>query len=454
MLSLLKDLTSWCKGRQFSLSSKWQFPHIGWQLFPFLSFPVFRKALLVHFLKEPAKCSQILKSQNLTDFLRTLARIKQQALGFRIHAFMNDTQRRRKPVKGKEIGNGLGRTTQHISIILHLLLLLKMTVNQHIKLTNHIKRVLTPRVYIKHFTGYAGTSDEFETVRQYTLPEDYDIESEIMSAHQRSGIGNLRIREYMGWYYQVPEDFGQMLYMSQVLQARAMRIAMETHRRHMPYCMGSLVWQLNDCWPVASWSTTDYYHNWKAAQYALREACKPVILAPQLTADSLKLWVVNDLPTPLAGTYTLEIKGFDGKLHQTRQGKYKIKANEAAPIAASSIAGLLQDNSHRETMAVITIRQGKKIVDRQNVYFALPKELLLRQPDIQIQISEEQGKKYLTATTDRLACDVMFYLPGVKAVFTDNYKDLLPGHPFRTEIRTPLSKEEIEQQIRCRWVGK
>lgn len=129
----------------------------------------------------------------------------------------------------------------------------------------------------------------------------------------------------MGWYYQVPEDFGQMLYMSQILQARAMRIAMETHRRHMPYCMGSLVWQLNDCWPVASWSTTDYYHNWKAAQYALREACKPVILAPQLTADSLKLWVVNDLPTPLAGTYTLEIKGFDGKLASNPARKYKTK---------------------------------------------------------------------------------------------------------------------------------
>ncbi|MFR5703247.1 MAG: glycoside hydrolase family 2 protein [Eubacterium ramulus] len=98
--------------------------------------------------------------------------------------------------------------------------------------------------------------------------------------------------------------------------------------------------------------------------------------------------------------------------------------------------------------------KSEKNRDRQNVSFALPKKLLLRQPDIQIQISEEQGKKYLTATTDRLACDVMFYLPGVKAVFTDNYKDLLPGHPFRTEIRTPLSKEEIEQQIRCRWVGK
>ena len=105
-------------------------------------------------------------------------------------------------------------------------------------------------------------------------------------------------------------------------------------------------------------------------------------------------------------------------------------------------------------MAVFSIRQGKKIVDRQNVYFALPKELLLRQPDIQIQISEEQGKKYLTATTDRLACDVMFYLPGVKAVITDKYKDLLQRHPIRTEFRTPISKEQNAQQIRCIGVGK
>lgn len=105
-------------------------------------------------------------------------------------------------------------------------------------------------------------------------------------------------------------------------------------------------------------------------------------------------------------------------------------------------------------MAVITIRQGKKIVDRPKCIFCSTERVTAQTTDIQIQISEEQGKKYLTAITDRLACDVMFYLPGVKAVFTDNYKDLLPGHPFRTEIRTPLSKEEIEQQIRCRWVGK
>ena len=80
---------------------------------------------------------------------------------------MNDTQRRRKSVKGKEIRNSLGRTAQHISIILYLLLLLKMTVNQYIKLTNHIKHVLTSRVHIKLFTGYAGTSDN-ETFQNNT----------------------------------------------------------------------------------------------------------------------------------------------------------------------------------------------------------------------------------------------------------------------------------------------
>lgn len=115
-----------------------------------------------------------------------------------------------------------------------------------------------------------------------------------MASHQRSGIGNLRIKEYMSWYYRVPENFEQFLYMSQVLQAKAMDIAMRTHRRAMPYCMGSLLWQLNDCWPVASWSTTDYYHNWKAAHYAVREACKPVIVVPRKNGSQLELWVVND----------------------------------------------------------------------------------------------------------------------------------------------------------------
>ncbi|MCB9082031.1 MAG: glycoside hydrolase family 2 protein [Lewinellaceae bacterium] len=98
---------------------------------------------------------------------------------------------------------------------------------------------------------------EFRTVKSYTVPGDWDIESEVMAAHQRSGIGNLRIRSYMEDHYQVPKRFDQQLYVGQVLQAEGIRMAIEAHRSAMPYCMGSLYWQLNDCWPVASWSGMD-----------------------------------------------------------------------------------------------------------------------------------------------------------------------------------------------------
>ncbi len=83
--------------------------------------------------------------------------------------------------------------------------------------------------------------------------EDWYIESEVMAAHQRSGIGNLRIKQYMEDHYVIPDHFEYFLYVSQLLQAEGIKMAIESHRTEMPYCMGSLYWQLNDCWPVASW---------------------------------------------------------------------------------------------------------------------------------------------------------------------------------------------------------
>ena len=113
---------------------------------------------------------------------------------------------------------------------------------------------------------------ELNTIKKYALPEDFDIESEVMASHQRSGIGNLRIKEYMGWYYKMPKDFDKFLYVGQVLQAEGIKMAIEAHRRDMPYNMGTLYWQLNDCWPVASWSSMDYYGKWKALQYFAKKA--------------------------------------------------------------------------------------------------------------------------------------------------------------------------------------
>lgn len=278
---------------------------------------------------------------------------------------------------------------------------------------------------------------EFNTVKKYALPEDYDIESEVMAAHQRSGIGNLRIKEYMGWYYDIPEDFEQFLYMSQVLQAKAMRSAVQTHRRNMPYCMGSLMWQLNDCWPVASWSTTDYYHNWKAAQYASREACKSVILAPKVTEKTLEIWVVNDLLKTIKGDYTLELQDFNGKTLNKVTGRFSRGANSSGLIRTVDLNTFLAGKNKNEVVAVLRLQDNSRVWDEQTCYFAAPNEMSLpRNPGIQIEKFRENGKKYLRVTTRQLACDVLFYSPDAEVAFKDNYIDLLPGRSYVIEVET------------------
>lgn len=278
---------------------------------------------------------------------------------------------------------------------------------------------------------------EFNTVKKYTLPEDYDIESEVMSAHQRSGIGNLRIKEYLGWYYRETDDFEQFLYLSQVLQAKAMRTALQAHRRAMPYCMGSLVWQLNDCWPVASWSTTDYYHNWKAAHYAIREACKPVILVPDTNQTTLELWIVNDLLKNLNGNYSVEVMDFNGQLINRINGKFKARANSSASIARINKKELLKGRAENEVVAVISVYNRHQVWDEQQVYFAVPRQLLLPEnPQISVTPFMEKGEHYIKVTARQLACDVMFSSPDASVTFEDNYLDILPNRTYVIKVKT------------------
>ena len=113
--------------------------------------------------------------------------------------------------------------------------------------------------YLARFMSEYGFQSfpELRTVKTYASEEDFDIYSEVMKSHQRSTIGNETIETYMLRDYREPKDFESYLYMSHVLQAEGVKKAMEGHRIAMPFTMGSLYWQINDCWPVASWSSTD-----------------------------------------------------------------------------------------------------------------------------------------------------------------------------------------------------
>ena len=114
-------------------------------------------------------------------------------------------------------------------------------------------------------------------MKSYADEEEHNLTSVVMEHHQKNPRGNSIIIENFTQYYRFPSSFSQMLYLSQVQQAKAMRMAIEYWRTTMPHCMGTLYWQLNDNWPVASWSSIDYTGKWKLLHYAAKHFYSPAL---------------------------------------------------------------------------------------------------------------------------------------------------------------------------------
>src|SRR6202795_4208468 len=159
------------------------------------------------------------------------------------------------------------------------------------------------------------------TVEAFTLAEDRTgILTPVMLAHQKNTSGNAKIHDYMLRDYSEPKDFASFLYASQVLQAEGIKIGAEHLRRNRPRIMGSIFWQLNDCWPVASWASIDYYGRWKALHYYARRFYDDVLVSPFLHDDKVDVYVVSDRLQPISGTIHMRLLDFSGQalLDQTK----------------------------------------------------------------------------------------------------------------------------------------
>ncbi len=266
---------------------------------------------------------------------------------------------------------------------------------------------------------------ELESVRKYALPEDYDIESEVMRHHQRSSIGNVTIKEYMDMYYRKPLSFEKFLYVGQVLQAYGIRYAIEAHRRAMPYNMGSLVWQINDCWPVASWSGCDYYKRWKALQYEIKRSFEPVIISAFEENGKTSVTIISDKQKPIQGTLDMELYDFGGKLLKSHSIPVDVVSNAPTKVFETQ-TNTLTDNVE-STYALIRLNSNGKEIARKVHYFTRPKNLSLQKPTIQSDIVKEKDKWIITLKTNVLAKDVYLNFEGDEGFFDDNYFDLLPG---------------------------
>ena len=296
---------------------------------------------------------------------------------------------------------------------------------------------------------------EMKTIATFAAPEDYQIESEVMNGHQKSSIGNALIRTYMERDYIVPEKFEDFVYIGLVLQGHGMRHGMEAHRRNRPYCMGTLYWQLNDSWPVVSWSGIDYYGNWKALHYQAKRAFAPVLINPVQEGDSLNVYLLSDkLETLPQLTLQMRLIDFNGKtLKKYKLASLELPGNASVRVYGEALNTLVTPAQGKENFLLLTLedKAGKRL--SEEVHFFRPtKDLALPQTQIDCKVKQTEGRCEVTLSSSKLAKDVFVQIPVQGARFSDNFFDLLPGVTKKITITTHLIKNGEKTDITLKHV--
>ncbi len=298
---------------------------------------------------------------------------------------------------------------------------------------------------------------ELASIEKFTVPADRDLNSAVMLSHQRcmaderkdKQFGNRLIKSYMDRYYKEPKDFASYLHISQVLQALGMQTAIEAHRRNMPYCMGSLYWQINDCWPVASWSGIDYYGTWKALHYAAKRSFTPVLIAPKLDGKTVDFYIVSDELAPLKGDLQIQVRGFNGKVIYNKRMPLTVLPNTSRSYLALSKKRLL-GGAREDRVVLVTRFTSKRGAEAENLtYFKYPKDLRLEKAKIGIKAKKGNEGIEITLTTSTLARNIRLTCDGADGFFTDNYFDLLPRKRRTIIFRTDASVENVAKNIRA-----
>ena len=287
---------------------------------------------------------------------------------------------------------------------------------------------------------------EFKTVKTYALPEDWNIESPVMAAHQRSGIGNLRIRSYMQQNYQVPTDFEQFLYVGQLLQAEGIKMAIEAHRAAMPYCMGSLYWQINDVWPVASWSSMDYYQRWKALHYFVKKAFERNITAALVKDGKLRISIISDDLQPREGELRMRLLDFSGQVLWKKDTSLQLPENTALLALELPLADICDLATTRKAVLVVDLYANGKLLHRNPVYLASAKDLdLPRKVAINKEVLPHQDGFLIRLSAQQLVKNVFLdFGDEVDGFFSDNYFDVLPGETVEVVFKPAKKGWELK----------
>jgi beta-mannosidase len=291
---------------------------------------------------------------------------------------------------------------------------------------------------------------DIQTVRKFAEPQDLDIISPVMQVHQKNVGGNERIRTYVLREFREPKDFESFLYVSQVMQAEAIKVGAEHLRRQRPRTMGSLYWQLNDCWPVASWASIDYYGHWKALHYYARRFYDDLLVSPWEENETLSVYVVSDKVQPTEAELHIRVMDFQGKSIMEKTQPITVPELSSKVYVSLTRQELLRGSDAQHAFAVVDLMQGGKVVSRNVFLFDRVRNLALPSASIQAEVTGSNGNYSLRLQSAVLAKHVYVSFGDNEVEVADNYFDLLPSEPVTLQLKSKAELDPLRKSLKVR----
>jgi beta-mannosidase len=290
------------------------------------------------------------------------------------------------------------------------------------------------------------------TIGAFAGEADWNMTSYIMEQHQKNASGNSLMVGQMLDTFRLPGDFPSLVYLSMALQAEGIRYGVEHWRRHRDRVAGTLYWQLNDCWPVASWSSLDYFGRWKALHYAARRFYAPLLLSIEDDPPRQGVYVTNDRLETWEGHMRWSLETLNGKT--LLSGEETI---EAAPLTTTHVksfdlADQIAGDNWRNLIFIAELWQHDSREALQAAFFAPTKHLCLADPALKATCRIVDNHLYINVTARSLARLVELSFDGADVVFSDNYFDLPAARSVTVSCTLPpgwdLAQAEAALQIR------
>ena len=293
---------------------------------------------------------------------------------------------------------------------------------------------------------------DLASVKRYTAPDgsDWNIESPVMLSHQRHPRGNPLIRTYMERDFRKPKDFASFLYVGQVLQGIVIKYAAEAHRRAMGHNWGSLYWQLDDCWPVASWSSIDYYGRWKAEQYFARKFYAPVLVSPVVEKGVVSIWGVSDRRADARARLTARLIDFSGNALKRFDQGIQLAANASRNYMTFKESDILKGVDPSKVVLVAELEVEGAPPQRNLLFFKKTKDLALPKPEIKLAVAAgANGALAVNVGAKQFARNVFLATGAIDGTFDDNYFDLLPGETVTVTFkpRAPTTPAALQAAL-------